>query len=101
MKKIAIAFICSATLISGCANMSNTEQRTLSGAGIGAVAGGVGAAIFHGNPLWGAVGGAAVGAVSGYAYDAYKKNQANEYNAGYNAGKNSKGNNTNSNSSGN
>ena len=44
---------------------------------------------FHSNPIWGAVGGAAVGAASGYAYDAYKKNQAAEYNAGYKAGKTS------------
>ncbi len=92
MKKIAIAFICSASLVSGCANMSNTEQRTLSGAGIGAAVGGIGAALFHGNPVWGIVGGAAVGAASGYAYDAYKKHEASEYNAGYNAGKNSKSN---------
>jgi len=46
--------------------MSNTEQRTLSGASIGAAA----------------------GAASGYVYDAYKKAQASEYNFGYNAGKN-------------
>ena len=64
--------------------MSNTEQRTLSGAGIGAAAGAVGTEIFHGNPIWGAVGGAA----SGYVYDAYKKEQASEYNSGCNAGKN-------------
>jgi uncharacterized membrane protein len=88
MKKI-IAITVATLAIAGCSNMSNTEQRTLSGASIGAVAGGVGAAIFHGNPVWGAVGGAAVGAASGYAYDAYKKNQASEYNAGYKAGKSS------------
>ena len=86
MKKIIT--ITAATLaIAGCSNMSNTEQRTLSGAGIGAAAGAVGTAIFHGNPIWGAVGGAAVGAASGYVYDAYKKNEASNYNAGYNAGK--------------
>ena len=87
MKKI-IAITAATLAIAGCSNMSNTEQRTLSGAGIGAAAGAVGVAIFHGNPIWGAVGGAAVGAASGYAYDAYKKNQAAEYNSGYNAGKN-------------
>lgn len=86
--KTIIATLMAILVIAGCSNMSNTEQRTLSGASIGAVAGGVGAAIFHGNPIWGAVGGAAIGAASGYAYDAYKKNQASEYNAGYNAGKN-------------
>ena len=89
MKKI-IAITAATLAIAGCSNMSNTERRTLSGASIGAVAGGVGAAIFHGNPSWGAVGGAAVGAASGYIYDSYKKEQASEYNAGYNAGKNNK-----------
>jgi len=86
MKKI-IAITAAVLTVAGCSNMSNTEQRTLSGAGIGAAAGAVGTAIFHGNPIWGAVGGAAVGAASGYVYDAYKKEQASEYNAGYNAGK--------------
>ena len=88
MKKI-IAITAATFAIAGCSNMSTTEQRTLSGASIGAAAGAVGTAIFHGNPIWGAVGGAAVGAASGYAYDAYKKNQASEYNAGYKAGKSS------------
>ena len=64
MKKI-IAIAAATVAIAGCSNMSNTEQRTLSGAGIGA----------------------AVGAASGYVYDAYKKEQASEYNSGYNAGK--------------
>ncbi len=68
MKKI-IAITAATLAIAGCFNMSTTEQRTLSGASIGAVAGGVDAAIFHGNPIWGAVGGAAVGAASGYVYD--------------------------------
>jgi len=86
MKKI-IAITAATFAITACSNMSNTEQRTVSGAGIGAAAGAVGTAIFHGNPLWGAVGGAAVGAASGYVYDAYKKEQASQYNSGYNAGK--------------
>ena len=89
MKKV-IAITAATLAIAGCSNMSNTEQRTLSGASIGAVVGGVGTAIFHGNPIWGVVGGAAVGAASGYIYDAYKKEQASEYNAGYDAGKNKK-----------
>ena len=86
MKKI-IAITAATLAIAGCSNMSNTEQRTVSGGAIGATAGAIGTAIFHGNPIWGAVGGAAVGAASGYVYDAYKKEQASEYNSGYNAGK--------------
>jgi osmotically inducible lipoprotein OsmB len=84
MKKI-IAISSAVLALSACSNMDNTQQRTLSGAGIGAAAGAVGAAIFHANPIWGAVGGAAVGAASGYVYDSYKKEQASEYNAGKNS----------------
>lgn len=86
MKKIlVIAAI--AISITACSNMDNTQQRTLSGAGIGAAAGAVGTAVLGGAAIWGAVGGAAIGAASGYAYDAYKKDQASEYNSGYKAGK--------------
>ena len=63
MKKI-IAITAATLAIAGCSNMSNTEQRTLSGASIGAAAGAVGTAIFHGNPIWGAVGGAAVAGIA-------------------------------------
>jgi hypothetical protein len=86
MKKI-ITITSVVFLAAGCSNMSNTEQRTLSGASIGAAAGAVGTAIFHGNPIWGAVGGAAVGAASGYVYDAYEKEKQAQYNQGYQAGK--------------
>lgn len=48
-------------LLAGCSGMSRTEQTTLSGAGIGAVAGGI---IGGGK---GAAIGAGVGAVGGYA----------------------------------
>ena len=83
-------------LMAGCSNMDSTQQRTLSGGAIGATAGAVGAAIFYSNPIWGAVGGAAVGAASGYVYDMYEKDKQAQYNKGYQAGKASS---TNSNSS--
>ena len=60
MTKITIALAASLLALAACSNMNATEQRTLSGASIGAVTGAVGTAIFHGNPIWGAVGGAAV-----------------------------------------
>lgn len=55
--------------ISACSNLSNTDQRVLSGTGIGAAAGTVGALIVQGNPIIGLVGGAAVGAATGYMID--------------------------------
>lgn len=73
MNKKLAAFGAVALLVSSCANMDNTQQRTLSGGAIGAAAGAMGAAIFEGNPFWGAVGGAAVGAASGFAYDQYER----------------------------
>ncbi len=42
MKRIAVVFMILAIVFSaGCSGMSRTEQRTLSGAGIGAVGGGL------------------------------------------------------------
>ena len=87
MKKSLFALAGSVCLMTGCSNMDTTQQRTLSGGAIGATAGAVGAAIFHSNPIWGAVGGAAVGAASGYVYDMYEKDKQAEYNKGYQAGK--------------
>jgi len=52
-----------------CSNLSSTDQRVLSGTGIGAAAGTVGALIVQGNPIIGLVGGAAVGAATGYMVD--------------------------------
>jgi uncharacterized membrane protein YebE (DUF533 family) len=56
--------------------MSDTQQRTLSGAAIGTAAGvGIGA-LTGGGLLWGAAGGAAIGAVGGYVYDQHEKTQS-------------------------
>ena len=67
MKQIALITIIIALITtSGCSGMNNTEQKTLSGAGIGAGAGAVLGAITGGSPVTGAVVGAGVGAASGY-----------------------------------
>lgn len=58
----------SALSLTACANMSDTQQRTLSGAGIGAGVGAVGSTVTGGST----VGGAAVGAAGGYVYDQTK-----------------------------
>jgi outer membrane protein with glycine zipper len=54
--------------LGGCANMTTTEQRTLSGAGIGALGGAAIAAIAEGSVATGALIGAGVGAGAGYLY---------------------------------
>jgi len=72
LKKPAIVGICLVTLVS-CSNMNETQQRTLSGAGIGAGVGAVGTVLTGGCVSCGAAVGAAVGAGSGYVYDKMNK----------------------------
>jgi len=59
--------------LSGCASMSNTEKRTLGGAGIGAAGGALVGELATGQPLHGAAIGAAAGALSGWLYDRHEK----------------------------
>jgi osmotically inducible lipoprotein OsmB len=62
--------ICACVLsLSACSGMSTTQQRTLSGAGIGAGVGAVGTVMTGGCVTCGAAVGAAVGAAGGYVYD--------------------------------
>lgn len=69
MKKVLCTFtLCSVLALSGCANMSSTEQRTLSGAAIGAV-GGAAIGAIAGDAGTGALIGTGVGAAGGYLYD--------------------------------
>ena len=70
---VASALILSVGALSGCANMSETERTTGTGAAIGAVAGGlIGAATAGGNrgksAATGAAIGAAIGAGGGYLW---------------------------------
>jgi hypothetical protein len=76
MKKIIVIGSATAILtLSACTGMSDTQQRTLSGAAIGSAAGvGIGL-LTGGGLLWGAAGGAAIGAVGGYVYDQHEKEQ--------------------------
>ena len=78
MKKILLALpVCAALTLSGCSIMSNTQQRTLSAGAIGAAAGAGIALIADGNPVWGALGGAAIGAVGTYVYDKHQTSKSN------------------------
>jgi hypothetical protein len=82
MKRSVTAVILSISLaLAGCAGMSDTQQRSLSGGAIGAGAGAVVGAIAGNTAL-----GAAVGAAGGYLYDRYEKTKEAEYQKGYKAG---------------
>ena len=61
--------VVAAFAIGGCANMTTGQQRELSGGAIGAGAGAGITAIAGGNPIWGAIGGAAVGTLGGFLYN--------------------------------
>jgi osmotically inducible lipoprotein OsmB len=63
MSKGIAAILCLTLLSGGCAGMSNTEQRVLSGGSIGA---GSGLLLFG---LPGAIVGGGAGALGGYLYD--------------------------------
>ena len=82
---IGIPLLAGMLAIGGCANMSQTEQRTLSGAAIGT---GVGAVVGAATGEWGwAAGGAAIGAAGGYLYDQQKQKEQRAYEEGVQAGK--------------
>ena len=56
-------------MLTGCAGMSTTQQRVLSGGAMGAAGGAAVGAISGGSPGVGAAVGGAAGAVGGYLYD--------------------------------
>jgi osmotically inducible lipoprotein OsmB len=68
-----IMFALTVLILTACADMTSTQQRTLSGAGIGAGVGAIGSAVTGGSPVGGAAIGAAVGGAGGYIYDKSKK----------------------------
>jgi Glycine zipper len=77
--KPAIVALAVALAVSGCANLTTTEQRTLSGASIGALGGAAVAAVAGGSVATGALIGAGVGAGAGYLYS----RSQNVHHAGY------------------
>jgi osmotically inducible lipoprotein OsmB len=75
MKKITIAIILVIGLaLGGCSGMSDTEQRTLSGAAIGTGAGAAVGAV-AGNTAVGAIVGAAAGTAGGYLFERHQKSE--------------------------
>ena len=79
--KLLAAVAACATLV-GCADLNNTQQRALTGTGIGAAGGAVLGAI-GGNAGLGALAGAGAGLAGGLLYDNVKKNEHAAYNRGY------------------
>ncbi len=77
MKKLLVLVVVATLVVSGCASMSTTEQRVLSGGAIGA---GSGALIgwAAGNPAVGAAVGAGAGALGGYIYDRVDRARSSE-----------------------
>ena len=78
-KHIVLAAATAAALfISGCANMSDTQRRTATGAGVGAAAGAVLGAVTGGRAGTGAVIGAGVGALGTYIWSQNMEKQKRE-----------------------
>jgi len=74
LKRTLFALVAAAALTAGCAGLTDTQQRTATGALVG-VAGGAAIGSIAGDAGWGAVIGAGVGAAGGYVYDRSQKAQ--------------------------
>ena len=85
MRKLVIAAAALTLLTAGCSNLSPTQQRAVTGTGIGAAGGAVIGAM-AGNAGLGAGIGAVAGLAGGLLYDQAKKSQASAYESGYRAG---------------
>ncbi len=77
---LLIAFFALIHLV-GCAGMSDTQQRTLTG-GLGGAAGGAIIGAIAGNAGMGAAIGAAAGTAGGYLYGKHKESEQNAYEQG-------------------
>jgi hypothetical protein len=84
MTMTAAAVVCAA-LVSGCAGMTDTQQRTLSGGAMGA-AGGAAIGALAGNAALGAAIGGATGAGGGFLYGRHRDAEQRAFQQGYAAG---------------
>ena len=85
MRRLILAATLLAVPLAGCADMSPTQQRALSGTAIGAGGGAIIGAM-AGNAGLGAGIGAAAGLAGGLIFDKVKRDQASSYTVGYQAG---------------
>jgi hypothetical protein len=83
MKRFSILLIAilAITGLAGCAGMSDTQQRTVTG-GMGGAAGGALIGAMAGNAGMGAAIGAGVGVVGGYLYGKHKESEQSAYEQG-------------------
>lgn len=86
MKVLAAPMLALVLGLGGCADMTDTQRRTATGAGVGA-AGGALVGSLTGNAGWGAVIGAGAGAAGGYLYDQSKQNEQEAYQRGVQEGR--------------
>ena len=77
-KHLILGTALTALFISGCANMSDTQRRTATGAGVGALAGAVISSATGGSAGTGAVVGAGVGALGTYIWSQNMERQKRE-----------------------
>jgi len=84
-KFVALAAVAAGLTVAGCAGMSDTQQRTMSGAAIGTAVG-VGVGAITGDWAW-AAGGAAVGAATGFLVDQQKQREDEAYRRGVESGR--------------
>ncbi|MGR9037273.1 MAG: glycine zipper family protein [Gammaproteobacteria bacterium] len=83
MKRFSILLIAllAITTLAGCAGMTDTQQRTVTG-GLGGAAGGALIGAIAGNAGMGAAIGAGAGIVGGYLYGKHKESEQRAYEQG-------------------
>ncbi len=85
MTRTSIAALAAAVLLAGCAGMTDTQQRALTGT-VAGTAGGAAIGAIAGNAGLGAAIGAGTGLVGGLLVDKVQKDKEAAYRRGYSAG---------------
>lgn len=90
MVKLTIALIlCISIALAGCAGMTQTQQRTLSGGAMGAAGGAIIGAIAGDAALGAAIGGGA-GLLGGFLYGKHREAEEDAFRRGYHQGQKSR-----------
>jgi hypothetical protein len=76
MRQTVALFFVTLLFSGGCAGMSSTEQRVLSGGAIGSASGAL-IGVAAGSAAIGAAAGGGAGLLGGYVYDQYQKSRGN------------------------